>query len=153
VEITAADRPALELALATYRRRSSVNWRQVAAKLADDGWDETARFCAYAEQCTSLRLKPWQWPPVWIKDIEEALAVPPPDLSGFRAAAELLQRMLAAGVSKFHPDPMQALASIEQAAAQARHGTSDRAMGARRSQRECARRGYTVPNKSRPSPL
>ena len=45
-----------------------------------------------------LRLKPWQNPPCF------------GDEDGDGPADVLLQRMLAAGISRFHPDPLSALA-------------------------------------------
>ena len=51
-------------------------------------------------------------PPIWIRDLEWALQQPR-DHSGVRQAAELVKRMRALGVSKFHPDPLDAIAEAE----------------------------------------
>jgi hypothetical protein len=110
------DREALALALEAYRRRSLRYRLQIAQKLTDESWEEVAAFCSYSEQCTNLGLRPWMEPPVWMYDIEAALALPATaDDRGRREAAELLQRMLAAGISRYHPDPRAALAEAEAA--------------------------------------
>jgi hypothetical protein len=62
----------------------------------------------------SLRLKPWQPVPCWIHDIETTLAAGDDGIMGRYAAALLLKKMLALGISRFHPYP---IAAIERAAA------------------------------------
>lgn len=61
-------------------------------------WFECAHFAAYHAQVNALGLKPWQSPPMFARD--EGLV--------------LLKRMLAAGLSKFEPDPVAALGKIAQ---------------------------------------
>jgi hypothetical protein len=62
-----------------------------------------------------LHLKPWQPPPCWAEfDDEDNKAGP---ISGRRAAAELLQRMLALGIGRWHPDPLAAIEAAEGRAA------------------------------------
>ena len=49
----------------------------------------------------------------WVGDLDAALREPLGDPRGEREAAELLQWMLAAGLSKFEPDLLDALDRIE----------------------------------------
>jgi hypothetical protein len=56
-----------------------------------------ASFAAYCVQGDVMNLKPWESPP----------SCP----SGDEAAWQLLQKMLAAGVSEFDPNPLAALAA------------------------------------------
>jgi hypothetical protein len=76
-------------------------WR--AAQLADmesaHGWRSAAEFASSCAQAANLRLNPWEVPPAQL----------PPDGPGRR----LVERMLAAGVSQFEPDPLAALAQAE----------------------------------------
>ena len=53
----------------------------------------------------TLRLRPWEHPPAWIDD--------PDDYPESPEAAQLLKRMLAAGVSRYDPDPMATLEKAE----------------------------------------
>jgi hypothetical protein len=52
-------------------------------------------------------------PPCWITDLATAMREPFGDPRGEREAAELLQKMLAAGLSRFEPDPLAAFDRIE----------------------------------------
>jgi hypothetical protein len=79
-----------------------------------EDWEVVGRFAAYAAQDNALRLKPWEMPPCWIRDLAASLEVPPGDPRGERRAAELLKRLLDAGLSRYEPNPIAALAAIEQ---------------------------------------
>jgi hypothetical protein len=101
-ELTAADRAALGRALALVRAsKDPVRRAQIEGKLREDGWYEAARFAAYSWQIDVLRLKPWQDPPCYGHLGDDA------------EAAELQQRLEAAGLSIFEPDPIGALAALE----------------------------------------
>ena len=63
---------------------------------------QLGKLASYIEQCRSLELRPWEVAPCWVMDPNN------PD-KGERAAAKLVQRMLKAGVSQYHPNPRQAL--------------------------------------------
>jgi hypothetical protein len=113
------DREALERAIDMARRESPAQRKQIDDMLAKDGWDETARFAAYACQDGNLKLAPWQMPPCWIRGNLDALLAAPVtghDHRGQRQAALLLKRLLAAGLSKYEPDPEAALAKAERKA-------------------------------------
>jgi hypothetical protein len=90
---------------------------QLDAKLAwGEPWSEVAQFAAYCCQTEKLRLLPWQEPPMHA-DLDGAVDDFPS--AGRVAASQLLRRLLDAGLSRFEPDPINALAAAADAAAQA----------------------------------
>jgi hypothetical protein len=101
-ELTGADREALVLSMRL--ARSQGNGEQLDRMLEGRPWAAVASFAAYSCQIDFLRLMPWQQPPC-DADIE------PVDPDG----CELLERMLAHGVSRYHPDPERAIAAAEAA--------------------------------------
>ena len=116
--MTRKDRKALRRAIEAVRRESTMRARQIADKLASEPWEDVGEFASYSAQCRALRLRPWQFPPCWIDDIPAALN--DPELHrGLRTAAELLQRMLAAGLSRYEPYPLKALAEADRDEAEA----------------------------------
>jgi hypothetical protein len=98
----------LELAIEVTRRESPARRKQIDDFLSDPlwirPWIEVATFAAGCAQGRALNLQPWEFPPCHISDIASALNVVD-DLHGYRAAAQLQQRMERAGVSRWHPDP------------------------------------------------
>jgi len=109
LELIQRDREALKRAVELMRKERGVRREQIEQKLRDQPWEEAARFAAYHRQFTRLHLKPWQFAPCWIDpdDIEDILAGG--DDGQQYGAALLLKRMLAAGLSRFEPDPEAAL--------------------------------------------
>jgi hypothetical protein len=104
------DRRALELAIKIDRQRNKACRLQLDDKLKTEAWIEVARFAAHRCQEISLHLAPWQcWPPsrVAVDDVDK----PGYEHRGIGQSAALLRRMLAAGVSRYHPDPLAALAA------------------------------------------
>jgi hypothetical protein len=82
-------------------------------KLDPEGWYRAAHSAAYACQCDALRPEPWQPVPA-----NEYVAVTDDDseygpVMGRAAAAELLRRLLEAKLSRFEPDPINAIARVE----------------------------------------
>ena len=73
-------------------------------------WREAAEAAAYHLQIRNLRLKPWEDPPMY-GDLEPGVAQP--------GAAELLARLLKAGLSRYEPEPVEALARVEPSASSA----------------------------------
>ena len=82
-------------------------------------WLEVAMFCAYHQQVTRLNLHPGASPPCWIITREEADAILADgpilacdgsgrDISNC-SPAMLLKRMLRAGISPYHPNPLAAI--------------------------------------------
>jgi hypothetical protein len=95
---------------------------QVQSMLEDRSWREVAMFASYHLQSKNLSLHPWQTPPCWIRDAEEANAIlangPVPSLVtgediSDRPFARLTLKMLEMGISPFEPDPMQAIMAAE----------------------------------------
>ena len=62
-------------------------------------WQDVAESAAYHCQIELLRLLPWQTPPCYCDG----------DGDGDGPGDVLLRKMLAAGVSRYHPDPLAAL--------------------------------------------
>ena len=60
----------------------------------------------YAEQCKNLRLTPWQEPPCVMGD------EPIRGTEDERRSMELRRRLIEAGISQWHPDPLAALAEV-----------------------------------------
>ena len=75
-------------------------------------WTATARFASYSCQCDALHLQPHQTPPSELNDDYHPADDYDPGL-GRREAHRLLQKMRGLGVSKYHPDPLAAIAEVE----------------------------------------
>jgi hypothetical protein len=80
--------------------------------LADEPWEDVARFCARCAQDRALHLPPWQPPPCNIGNMAAALD-DPDEQRGYRTAALLRQRIERCGVSRWHPDPIAACEAAE----------------------------------------
>ena len=106
------DRQALTLAIETARKQSAADQQQIDDKLTREPWFAAAVFAAHECQERALRLKPWQcWPPcaVGVDDVD----TPGFEHRGVRSSAALLRRMLALGISRWHPDPLAAIEAAE----------------------------------------
>jgi hypothetical protein len=80
--------------------------------LAEKPWLEAAIDASHICQETRLNLRPWQcWPPcaVEVGDKDK----PGLEHRGIRNSAALLRRMLSLGISRWHPDPLKAIAAAE----------------------------------------
>jgi hypothetical protein len=95
------DRDALVRAM-EIAARDPLRDEQLKSMLEDRDWRDVAEFAAYCVQGESLKLRPWQEPPCVVSE----------DNPGERDAdaQALLRRMLEAGLSRYEPDPLQALA-------------------------------------------
>jgi hypothetical protein len=107
------DREAMKRAIEQLRRKGGEDARQIEGKLREEPWDDVGRFAAYSCQDDALHPEPWQPVPA-----NEYVSVTDDDsrygpVMGRAAAAELLRRLLAAGLSRFEPDPLGALARVE----------------------------------------
>jgi hypothetical protein len=109
--LTPTDRDALSRAIAAARAEDAGRRKQIDSMLADEPWESVAVFAASCAQSKSLGLMPWQLPPfrASLADLDQ----PPGDPSGRRESAELLQRLLRAGLSPFEPDPLRAIEQAE----------------------------------------
>lgn len=92
------DREALERALPLARQESESRAEQLDSMAAED-WTHAAKLAACICQRRALGLTPGDEPPMH-GDIEP---------ERHPEANELLERMLAAGVSRYEPDPLAAL--------------------------------------------
>jgi hypothetical protein len=106
------DREALTLAIEVTRNESAARRAQVDGFLAERPWFDVATFCAGCAQSRSLNLPPWQPPPCSVGNIDAALAVTD-EQRGWRAAALLLKKMLALNISRYAPNPLQAITEVE----------------------------------------
>src|SRR5262245_49917739 len=106
-----AERDALRLAM-KIARNDPGRAAQLDAKLKDgESWQAVAEFAASCCQGRTLRLKVWQCPPA---DMDDDIREPDGISYGQRLEEiALLKRLQRAGVSKWHPDPMKALAEAE----------------------------------------
>jgi hypothetical protein len=100
------DQDAFERAIAWLRRHDGDT--EVERMLERDGFEYTGHTASYAAQCENLRLKPWEAPPCHVRgDVSEA----DPSVYGYRPEEiGLRDRLLAAGLSIYEPDPPAALA-------------------------------------------
>src|SRR5262249_52830432 len=94
------DDDALRRAMAITRRDPS-RAMQLDEMLRDEPGTGVAEFAAYGCQREALGMRPWQEPPC-VADEND-----PRDRD--QNARRLLRRMLDAGVSRYEPDPMEAL--------------------------------------------
>jgi hypothetical protein len=100
---------ALDIARKNPKETARING--MLAEKGSDDWLELARAAAYSCQMEALKLPPWRSPPMFAH-IEQ----PRKDES----AAELLSRMLNAGLSRYESDPVGALKRAEEKKAKAR---------------------------------
>jgi hypothetical protein len=111
--LSRVDREALGRALAMDPDRDPTSDAPPDRKLDPERWYEAAHSAAYACQCAVLRPKPWQPVPAsgYVSVTDDDGEYGP--VMGRAAAAELLRRLLTAGLSRFEPDPLGALARVE----------------------------------------
>jgi len=113
--INSVDREALTRALEMARAESAQERERFDREITERGWQWAAETAAYHCQDSALKLRPWQPPPCWIRDLEAELAAGDDGIGGRYAAARLTQRLLRAGLSKFEPTPIAALEAAESA--------------------------------------
>jgi hypothetical protein len=96
----------MELAIAAERK---ANPADMLVMEQGRSWEDLALFAVGCQQDRNLRLKPWESAPYSTEDVDE-----PSDDWGYRPQeVALLRRMLAAGISRYHPDPLAAIAEAE----------------------------------------
>jgi hypothetical protein len=117
--ISRVDREALERALALDPDRDPSS-PPINRRLDPERWYEAAHSAAYGCQCDALRPEPWQPVPAneYVAVTDDDSAYGP--VMGRAAAAELLRRLLAAGLSRYEPNPLEALERVEATAVSAR---------------------------------
>ena len=110
--MTESDKIALELAMVRASELEPGRGEQLDSKLAEEGWEATARFAAVCCQSRTLNLQPWEMSPAQIDDPYDRIDLflrDPFGYAGYFVAARLLRQMLQVGVSKWHPDPIRAI--------------------------------------------
>jgi hypothetical protein len=114
----ARDIDAWERCIEIERSRNPTRAAYINETLAKEGLEKAGRDAAYACQYTALRLRPWEWTPSWVEPSQaDAIIARGPNNTapqeGDYAAAVLLRKMLAAGISRWEPDPLAALAQAK----------------------------------------
>jgi hypothetical protein len=104
--ISDVDLRALQDAVAMSRASGQVRSGQLNSLFGQREWFAVATLAVHDCQVRSLALRPWQTAPMHVADPDN----PKP---GDEEAAELLRRLLAAGLSRFEPSPIEALAAAE----------------------------------------
>lgn len=104
----AIDRAAMTAAIEQMRSESADSRARIDEIIAKQGFEEAGETAAYHCQCQTLRLRPWQSPPMYA-----AARLDGPDDMVWKQAETLAHRLLAAGLSKYEPDPIGALATSE----------------------------------------
>jgi hypothetical protein len=99
MELTATDRDAMARAIEQMRHESPTRREQIEDKLRCEGFEAAGEFAAMVAQERTLHLKPWQCAPCNIWGIDQSNAI------------ALHDRLVAAGLSVFEPDPLAALAT------------------------------------------
>ena len=122
--MNAIDKDALTRAFETARKIPRER-KRIDGWLADgDDWETVARSCVGICQVDALDLMPWQLHPLYYgvfpDERKRALREPLGDPSGAREAAEIVLRLLDAGLSMYEPDPIAALERAERAGRQPR---------------------------------
>ena len=115
-DLDPVDAEAFTRAIELHRGMSQENAEQVDHWLKRDGWLQAARYCVANCQKSLIRPKLWLELPMYIEpsDIEGIIARGP-DRGGEYAAARMLRRMLKAGLSRYEPQPIEALAAAKRA--------------------------------------
>lgn len=114
-QLSQVDREAVTRAIELKRARSPADRREVDDMLKTHSWFEVAEDAVYCCQRSLIAPRLWQKQPhdIEVDEIETIIARGPDGLGGEYQAAKLLRRMLKAGLSKFEPQPLQALAEAK----------------------------------------
>jgi hypothetical protein len=105
--MTRRDRVAMKRCIAQMRAESAYAREHVDRVLAKEGFESAGETAAYHVQRIALGFNAFQCPPCW------ADRFPGEAFGNRKEEIELLRRLLAAGFSRYEPDPAKALAEIE----------------------------------------
>jgi hypothetical protein len=114
--LSSVDREAIERAIAITRRSSEPGRKeQLDRLLAEEGFDAAADLAVYHCQRELIRPRLWQPTPADIDpdQVDAIIARGDDGKNGENQAARLLRRMLKAGLSRFEPQPIEALAAVK----------------------------------------
>jgi hypothetical protein len=103
------DREALQRALKLARAEPEY-CEQLERKAAAECWEKAAQFASYCLQIDNLGLRPWMDPPCYAEVRPDAEAL------------KILLKLLGAGLSRYEPDPIAALAEARVGSHVARDG-------------------------------
>ena len=107
--LPALDHDAFDRAIEMMRQHSPMHAAQIDDKLVHEGFVSAGKFASYCMQCETLRLKPWEAPPM---DAQGGDVIDP-NVYGYRPGEVALHnRLKAAGLSLFEPDPLSALEKL-----------------------------------------
>ena len=112
-KLTAVDTEALTRSFELGCRESRAYREHLEHIEKQSGWRFAAESASYHHQIRSLKLRSWQPPPSWVRDIEGTLEAGDDEIGGWYQAAQLAQRLRENGLSLFEPDPPTALAIAE----------------------------------------
>jgi hypothetical protein len=107
--MTRRDRDALKRALAMARAMDPEIAQAVDTSLKSRTWQAAAEYAAYQCQMRSLKLRPWQAPPMRSNGEVDG------GYGGTEQQVGLRRRMIALGLSVYEPDPLAALERAEAA--------------------------------------
>lgn len=116
--MTDLDRDAFKRAIAQMQAEpAGSHGRELIAALLAKGqsFEETGETACYFCQTKALRLQSWQPPPMYTA---ARLDGHDDGSAGWKAAELLAYRLLAAGLSRYEPDPLRALEKADKAASQ-----------------------------------
>jgi hypothetical protein len=117
--LTRTDREALTRAVKLVRsrpkREDPGRREQIDQLIAEEGLFTAADFCATSCQRKDLKIRMWQPAPceIPVGEIDAILARGDDTKSGHYAAAKLLKKMLALGLSRFEPTPIAAISEAK----------------------------------------
>jgi hypothetical protein len=110
--LSKTDEAALRLAIEAARNEDPRRRAQIDDKLSSgESFESVGKFASSCAQSRSLDLKPWEICPA---DFHASDLNDPRPQRGARKTYDLLTRMLAAGLSRFDPDPIQSLVTISE---------------------------------------
>lgn len=111
------DADALDLAIQIVLDENGDDVPTVRAALAEGDWWMAGHQAIYGLQCDHLHLEPWLSPPCWIDPAEiDAIIARGPDGNSEYGGARLLKKMIGAGVPRFDPQPLDAIAAARRKA-------------------------------------
>jgi hypothetical protein len=109
--MTRTDKDALRRAIEMAKTLDPAIVQAVEAMLKSRTWQEAAEYACYHCQVKSLRLRPWQAPPLRSDDVVDPATAGM--YGGKPEEVALRQRMIALGLSEFEPDPLTAIEHAE----------------------------------------
>jgi hypothetical protein len=113
------DKDALTRAIEMARTLDPIIVQAVESLLKSRTWQEAAEYACYHCQVKSLRLRPWQAPPLRSDD-----EIDPAGMYGGKPEeVALRRRMITLGLSEFEPNPLEAIERSEAEAAKSEGAT------------------------------